>query len=921
MYIIYLGCKVRHMKTRKILFKKYKKVGRHLKIHKGGRSSGSHKSSDSVKRTSASSTKAVVAVSSAPRTLKSAHPLLQLRSRFSRNKAHSEGDSTPKIIDEDITNKLKKMPDKPVSMTSPEKQNLKRLRRRLQANIPQAPPILLTPQGHNLVTTYTPTMDIVDNGWRMPVTGKPSLSAPVFEFARPFSYIYDRPLPLSFLPRNEKKVKSEDRHIYSNISIFPSTYSYLSQKIYYILERMGKTNLFAKVLVIGKLRDELIACINITSVEAMQGRLFMTIEDTKEFMRMIHYYSSQFSVIGPSPTNPMQVDIPDINVITPNTSPADPNSYRVVGYNKHPMFRAANIRRPEILLTREKILTMLSKKQQKLKGEDFAYVFAHGSLSNELSPEMKILANKYLRIIEVGKAEQSLSISYNKFMIKMNDILRNPEYYAMFDNTDEGEIKRSNAFKILCPYFRVDRIVGCNVDDTFNLVDITHDRYFSGHVEDIMLKDDTKVTYKSLKKFTTMGIFVPTNYNADNSTKYLAKKELYKLYPGTTFFTKNTGMKLVETLVDMAVRGNKRINLIISSCAVNDIHGDDEYDKISKPGNKNIAIKVLTSGKIFLSTLNMLMSSYIELFTSDGLNSISFLSHKNVNGKDIFAGYSNYVKDGRYDNLFSVVNNINSFYENKFLKFKRNSYTEIPIVYEVFSFAGIYEGNISKRLIQNNVSLQNEWYYPYINELIKVKIFLMNDFKNVFSARIMMIKTSMDIFFVNLRELRQLYGTIPDPINQHTCDVIDSAILKLEEMLEYFNKLSILLDFIIDGFLYEANTDPDSFANHLKYREMKKEYDETFVKKIYEELAENLDYDRYEGENVGFGERVYKATHVNPLSPGKFRKKTRHMYKFKTLPNYDEARRRRITMKKQLYDGLGIGKHAQRAKKSSDISV
>jgi hypothetical protein len=102
---------------------------------------------------------------------------------------------------------------------------------------------------------------------------------------------------------------------------------------------------------------------------------------------------------------------------------------------------------------------------------------------------------------------------------------------------------------------------------------------------------------------------------------------------------------------------------------------------------------------------------------------------------------------------------------------------------------------------------------------------------------------------------------------------------------------------------------------------MKKEYDETFVKKIYEELAENLDYDRYEGENVGFGERVYKATHVNPLSPGKFRKKTRHMYKFKTLPNYDEARRRRITMKKQLYDGLGIGKHAQRAKKSSDISV
>ena len=906
------------MKTRKIVFKKYKKVGRYLKIHKGGRSSGSHKSSDSVKRTSASSAKAVVAASaSSPKP-----PIwTQLRSRFSRHKAHSDGDSTPKIIDEDITNKLKKMSDKPVSMTSPEKRNLKRLRRRLQANIPQAPPILLTPQGRNLVTTYTPTMDIVDNGWQMPVTGKPLLSAPVLEFAGPFTYIYDRPLPLSFLPRDEKKLKLEDRHIYSNISMFPLTYSYLSKKIYYILERMGKTGSFADVLVKGKLRDELLPCISVTSLEAMQSRLSMTIEDTKEFMRMVHFYNDQFSFIGLSPTDPTQVDIPDINVITPHTSPADPKSYRVIGYKKHPMFRAANIRRREILLTRETLMGMLSKKQQKLKGEDFAYVYAHGSLANELSPEMKILANKYLRIIELGKAGQSTTINYTKFMIKLNDILRNPEYYAMFDNTDEGEIKRSSAFKMLCPYFRLDRIEGCSVGDTLNLIDITHDRYFSGHVDDIMLKDDSKVTYKSLKNMTTMGIFVPTNYNADNSTKYLAKKELYKLYPGTTFFTKNTGMKLVETLVEMAIRGNKRINLIITSCAVNDIYDDDDYDRLSKPGNKNIAIQVLTTGKIFLSKLNMLMNSYIELFSSDGVNSISYFSHTIVNGKDIFAGYRDYVKDGRYDNLFSVSNNINSFYATKFLKFKRISYNEIPIVYEVFSFAGIHEGNISNRLILNNVSLENEWYYPYINELIKVKIFLMNDFKNVFSARIMMIKTSMDIFLVSLRELRQLYGSSPDPINQPTCDILDSAILNLEDMLDYFSNLSMLLDFIIDGFLYEANADPDSFANHRKYREMKKEYDETSVEKIYEELAENLDYDRYEGENVGFGERVYKAKHVNPLSPGKFRKKTRHMYKFKILPNYDEARKRRITMKKQLYDSLRIGKHAQRANKSSDISV
>ena len=37
-----------------------------------------------------------------------------------------------------------------------------------------------------------------------------------------------------------------------------------------------------------------------------------------------------------------------------------------------------------------------------------------------------------------------------------------------------------------------------------------------------------------------MGIFLPVNYKLDNSTPYLAKKELFKLYPGTTFFSKKT---------------------------------------------------------------------------------------------------------------------------------------------------------------------------------------------------------------------------------------------------------------------------------------------------------------------------------------------------------------------------------------------
>ena len=127
--------------------------------------------------------------------------------------------------------------------------------------------------------------------------------------------------------------------------------------------------------------------------------------------------------------------------------------------------------------------------------------------------------------------------------------------------------------------------------------------------------------------------------------------------------------------------------------------------------------------------------------------------------------------------------------------------------------------------------------------------------------------------------------------------------------------------YISSGFLYDGGTDPESFANHQKYVEMKKEYDQTSVKKMYEELTANLDYDRYEGETVDFNERLYKTALMNPLPPGRFRKTARYMYKTKVLPNYDEARRRRKTMKQKLYDDEGIGKRAQQAKRSSGISV
>ena len=166
-----------------------------------------------------------------------------------------------------------------------------------------------------------------------------------------------------------------------------------------------------------------------------------------------------------------------------------------------------------------------------------------------------------------------------------------------------------------------------------------------------------------------------------------------------------------------------------------------------------------------------------------------------------------------------------------------------------------------------------------------------------------------------------MYGANPTPAQQATCQLLENAIRQTGDIFDYFDNLLGLLMYIEDGFNIMDETDVNSFMHHEKYREIKKEYDTSSAKEFYEEMVEGLDYDRYEGENVGFNERVYKASHMNPISPTKFRKTERFIYKHKVLPNRDEIRKRRKTMKKQLYEKYGIRSLAQKAKGSSGVSV
>jgi hypothetical protein len=107
----------------------------------------------------------------------------------------------------------------------------------------------------------------------------------------------------------------------------------------------------------------------------------------------------------------------------------------------------------------------------------------------------------------------------------------------------------------------------------------------------------------------------------------------------------------------------------------------------------------------------------------------------------------------------------------------------------------------------------------------------------------------------------------------------------------------------------------DSFSGYNRYLDALKQYNEGNSISLYEEITDDRDYDRYERNAA---ERV---TILNPLLNGTFRRTNKHLYKYKAIQNYDEAVLRRRSLKKKIYDKYGVGKIAQRANRSKDISV
>lgn len=787
---------------------------------------------------------------------------------------------------------------------------IRRLNRRIRQRTvrPFVEPVILPGEDDNW---YDPTFDIINTGNKIPSVEPPNKQVNEYRM-RPFQGTYDKMSRLVPFDNNlaARGITLEEYEAVTSIQTNPATYSYLAPIIYEVLTKIGKVNVFGLALVYGRIRDEIIPIIIKTPPTVLKPRLFLnTLGEADAFVaRLKDVYS-----VGPTPQDPKERDMADIGTLTPLSRAPSAHSLQVVGYNTHPMFRPN-----QLSLGEEKQLVQESDKNPTLNGDEFIAVIAHGAIGNELSPEMKILANKYLRIIEVGRAGQLTSTLYKSFAFELNKILRNPNYFAMFDNTFEGGSVRRSAFQILCPYFTTDNIGLCQASDTFNLVEITHERLFSGHHPDSMIPEHQKITYKSITNFITLGIFLPVEYEDDASSVYVSKKELFRLYPGTTFLSLSTSMRLIETLLQIAIKANKRLNCFVMSCSVSYTKGDDiPQNDLSKlfvkgepePRKINAGLFQLMRGKNFISKLNILIDQYM------GTIKQTAYIHIVQNNRQYINGYRNYVEDKKYDELFEVAENIIKYHSTHFDPFIQFFINMDLSPGETFSFALLGESQMSNKLIESKTVFDGLWYRPYIMELIKVKLFLMVDFMDICYTRLLVVVESLSIFIECFNKLRRLYPHIPStPQQQKTCDLLDTASRYATVMLDYFKILIAISNYIKDGM--EENQ-PDSFSGYARYIDAVKQYNQDNTRAIYEEITTDRDYNRYE-RNPKDG----RLNILNPILTGStFRRTNKHLYKYKELQNYDDAVLRRRSLKKKIYDKYRVGKLARRANRSKDISV
>jgi hypothetical protein len=131
------------------------------------------------------------------------------------------------------------------------------------------------------------------------------------------------------------------------------------------------------------------------------------------------------------------------------------------------------------------------------------------------------------------------------------------------------------------------------------------------------MQEDHDINTYTLLHYYSMGIFKPIRYMRKINRLPLIKEKIFDLYPGTTFLTTNTSFELVKTLLPIAVRENKVMNIVIFSCAVEyrpETYFQNPNPFYKQPSDRTPAMKLLVQGKKFIFSVGRMISFFVYAF-------------------------------------------------------------------------------------------------------------------------------------------------------------------------------------------------------------------------------------------------------------------------------------------------------------------
>jgi hypothetical protein len=288
-------------------------------------------------------------------------------------------------------------------------------------------------------------------------------------------------------------------------------------------------------------------------------------------------------------------------------------------------------------------------------------------------------------------------------------------------------------------------------------------------------------------------MFIPLPYNSVKTGMPYYTKEMFELFPGTTFLSKNTQMSLVNNILPIAIQHNKRLNIFISSCNVS-------VNLMAIPrsiGNKSGISEFISTGKTFLFLISNLSQKIIQCVT--------FLKRKLHNGRETVYGIEGIISPIDPILTRDVVYTMNNVLMCMFDAIFAKNYNRDNIYkYNARTVSHYFLGPIiphskwvPNELVNelNNVNPFDKSQNPKISELYAMaKLYLIQELVDN-------LGTSLEIAVGMLNEVQKLYDLIMETIDTYpTSDLLTHDEVELYRGSKYgFTSLHDFLKWVYNG--------------------------------------------------------------------------------------------------------------------------